>query len=132
MKREPKNPWGLTPQPENIPNELKTGGWCFWYAVPKKKNPQKMDKVPGNHLSTKDPASWLSYDAALAAYSNGSGANGVGKLVDADEGFVFIDLDNCFEDNELKPDAKQIVDQLDSYTEFSPSAGRLPMLPSRS
>ena len=48
-------------------------------------------------------------------------AYGVGFVFTADDPFVGIDLDDCIENGELHPDAVEIVRQLDSYTELSPS-----------
>lgn len=85
----------------------------------------KTDKVPRNPLtrelaSSADPATWATYEEARERFKAG-GYEGIGFVFTADDPFCGIDLDKCVQDGEIAPWAQEIVDELDSYTELSPS-----------
>jgi hypothetical protein len=118
------------------------------YQLVEKKNPDperpwKKDKIPvnartGGNASVNDPASWASYEVALAAFKagqvKGRPVHGIGyvfwkgdkhdrRRLPADP-FVGIDLDDCIDpDGENIPDvwAHTIITDAASYTEISPS-----------
>ncbi len=132
--------WGLTPQHRNIPAELRGGPWCVFKIVQRPNG--KYDKVPcssvtGRGLSTKEPDTWLTFTEVVTAYNDGAAPwGGVGRLVLPDDDMTVIDLDKCVEPvtGQPQPWAQQMVDELASYTEYSPSGtglrivvtGRLP------
>lgn len=125
IKDEPKKINVLIP--ENIPQELKKiNQWVAWKAVPGKNG--KTDKIPYDPKSqgmakANDPKTWGTYEQALDFYfSNMDKLAGVGLELQEKNKLVGVDLDNCFdEDGDLKEWAVSIVEQLDSYTEVSPS-----------
>ena len=69
--------------------------------------------------STSDPSTWSSYEDAMAAVKSGK-ASGIGFVFTIDDGLCGIDLDGVINDSgSMTPDAQEIIDRLDSYTEVS-------------
>jgi hypothetical protein len=64
------------------------------------------------------PASWSSFDVVRAAHHRDD-YDGIGCCVVAN--YVGGDLDGCLHNGIIEPWARKIVDELDSYTEISPS-----------
>jgi putative DNA primase/helicase len=120
-------PQALPVNQNDIPAELKAiGHWVNWRFSFLK---GKWTKVPYNPqskraASTTDPETWSSFDTVFAAYQKGR-YDGIGFVVCKDNNhadrFVVIDLDHSVEDGQLKPWAQQIVKELATYTELSPS-----------
>jgi primase-polymerase (primpol)-like protein len=81
-------------------------------------------KVPynsasGRHAESNNPATWSSFDASKSAYERG-GYDGVGFCLSAP--YVGVDLDGCRPDGKTdEPWAEEIIRELGSYTEVSPS-----------
>lgn len=133
MATNPKIP---TVQPfagENIPASLKAAKrWAPWEAVWNAKR-QKMDKIPHHTkapfygLSTARPENWYTYEQALKALQeNPAKFAGLGYVMTAPHGLVGVDLDDCVSaEKGIAPWAQQIVDDLQSYTEISPSGNGL-------
>lgn len=127
----PTVPYTLTPKFENIPAELRAlKQWVTW-AHTWKDAEKKFAKVPyspttNTPASSTDPATWGTFDEAVAAYT-------VSRAQDPDDaldgiGFVFtgtpymgVDLDHVLADGVLAPEATRIVSELGTYTEISPS-----------
>lgn len=108
--------------PQAIPPELKAfDRWSPWRAEWNEKR-QKFDKLPqlaSNPLfglSSAKPDRWVSFEAALAGFAVGKSA-GLGFVMTGVEGLVAVDLDHCLD----APWALAVIEQLDSYTELSPS-----------
>lgn len=88
----------------------------------------KLTKVPIAPWATEgvrmvdkgNPHTWASFETA-AEYAEMTPGWGLGYVFVRDGPFVGVDLDDCIEDGELTDDATAIVDDLDSYTEYSPS-----------
>ena len=111
--KHPHN-FGLKPQFKNIPEELREGHWCVWFAKPKANG--KFDKIPSNGvapISTAFPDNWLTFEEAEALYNTGR-FNGVGRLAERD-GLAFIDIDDTLE---LPEEIKELGA---TYNEKSPS-----------
>ncbi len=107
----------------DIPAELKTlKQWvCFKLEPnPEKGKPDKMPYNPrtGYRAKANDPGTWADYSAALAAYAAG-GYDGIG--FEFANGIFGVDLDHVITDGALDPAAQDIIETLDSYTEYSPS-----------
>src|SRR5438876_466308 len=134
---------------ENIPAELKAlVRWLVWSYV-MDRDPEtgevSWDKPPrsahsGQVADAHNRANWSSFAVALAAYMAG-GLDGLGFDLFVEEGddgevIVGVDLDHCRDPltGAIEPWAQQIIDELNSYTEVSPSGtgirifvwGRLP------
>ncbi|WP_200861337.1 hypothetical protein, partial [Marinobacter sp. ES-1] len=86
----------------------------------------KVTKVPhnpktGRKASTGNPEHWGTFDDACMAHLM-DGYTGIGFVFTADDPFVGVDLDNCFDESgNLRDDARRAVDELQSFTERSPS-----------
>ena len=86
----------------------------------------KAGKIPvnphtGRYADQSNPSTWGSYAQAKEAVSK-YGLNGIGfEFGDQFQGYVGVDLDDVIENGELKPFAREIVKELNSYTEYSPS-----------
>ncbi len=99
--------------------------WVVWRTETRDGKPTKVLVNPktGTHASSTDPRTWSTYDHARELSPN---YDGVGFVFWPADPYTGIDLDHCFhEDGELAPWAREIVDTLDSYTEYSPSGNGL-------
>ena len=104
---------------EAIPAELRARQ--AWVAY-RKEGPKKVpyNSRTGRWASCSDPETWGTFEEALAAYQDG-GYDGIGFQLT--EPFVGVDLDGCRdpETGFIDDGALAIIEQLDSYTEVSPS-----------
>src|SRR5215204_2271305 len=98
--------------------------WICWRS---EERDGKLTKIPyspltGSRASSTNPNTWAGYSEAVAAYKKG-GFNGLGFVFNKMDEFVGVDLDHCLhpETGEVEPWAREIIDELDSYTEVSPS-----------
>ena len=115
-----------------IPDELKAlRQWVVWRW---EERDGKATKPPysastGKLASSTDSATWATFEEALAARREGDW-NGVGFVFTPDDPFCGVDLDKCRNPvtGEIDPQAREIIDALDSYTEVSPSSSGLHVL----
>lgn len=120
---------------ENIPAALKANArWAPWRAQWNEKR-KKFDKIPASArppfygLSTAKPERWFDYETALKAYQdNPERFAGVGYVMTGPHDVVGIDLDNCVHDNTIEPWAQDVINEMGSYTELSPSGRGLRIL----
>lgn len=108
-----------------IPADLKTlPHWVCWKAI---LNGGRVEKIPvcaqsGRNASSTDPETWTDYvTAVMKAYTAEN--LGLGFVFAQTAGIVGIDLDKCRDatTGTLEPWAQDIVTEIDSYTEISPS-----------
>lgn len=97
-----------------IPHELrKRPQWVVW---------RDMTKVPyqpnGRHASPTDPDTWVTYEQAVEAAPKDGG---IGFVFTESDPYVGLDFDRCRTNGTLDDYVLQVVRQLDSYTEVSPS-----------
>jgi putative DNA primase/helicase len=117
-------PQSLAVQTDSIPDKLKAvPRWVGWKW---QKKDGKWQKPPINCRTGKkdditDPESWSTFDHALTYYREHRLA-GIGFVL-AEDGYCGVDLDDCRdpESGRLEDWAKKIIDELDSYSEVSPS-----------
>ncbi len=129
-QKAPDIPPGLIPPKlEAVPEELqKHRQWVVWQAVERTKRDGsvKVTKVPynpktGKPASSNRPETWGTFDDACEALLM-DGYTGIGFVFTAGDPFVGVDLDNCFDESgNLRDDARRAVDELQSFTEKSPS-----------
>jgi hypothetical protein len=105
-----------------VPQELaELRQWVCWRSV---KRGEKFTKVPcksnGDPGSTTNPSTWSRINNCRAAVGTRK-IDGIGFVFTDSDPYSGIDLDHCFDDKKLKPWAQKIVDDMDSYTELSPS-----------
>ncbi|NGM71333.1 hypothetical protein G6M89_20410 [Natronolimnobius sp. AArcel1] len=109
---------------EAIPDELaERPQWICWRAEDRDGKTTKVpvDPTTGSFASTTDDRTWTTLDQALEYVV--TGADGIGFVFTATDPLVGVDLDDCRDPETGKPlePAPSIIDQLDSFTEVSPS-----------
>jgi putative DNA primase/helicase len=118
-------PSDLPPANENVSGDLQAldhwvpWRWEFrdgkWTKIP-------IDAASGRHAKSTDPRTWSPFEKAVR-YSRKRHLPGVG-FVFTSSPFAGVDLDGCRDPDtgRLEEWAREIVAELDSYTEVSPSA----------
>jgi len=98
--------------------------WVCWLS---EERDGKLTKIPyspltGGKASSTNPATWAGYSEAVVAYKE-RGYCGIGFMFTKEDEFVGVDLDHCLdsETGEVEDWAREIIHELDSYTEVSPS-----------
>lgn len=97
--------------------------WVCWRLQPRRGGWAKMPVNPdtGRPIDALDSANWLPIELAEAAVKAGK-ADGIGLVLIPNDDLVALDLDNVVDDQgRLSPVAAEIVSQLGTYTEISPS-----------
>jgi len=113
----------LPVRPDGIPEELKPRPqWVGWRLEERDGDVTKVPYTPrtGCKASTTDLMTWRTFEEAMAGLEQ---FDGVGFVFCSGDPYVGIDLDNCVdpETSRIQPWALQIIEGLNSYTEFSPS-----------
>jgi primase-polymerase (primpol)-like protein len=122
----------VPPDMQRVPLVLRrTSHWVVWRYEenPEKRKPNKVPYNPRSrshehpwHASVTKPRSWGSFGDAVRALSSGS-YTGIGFVFHDSNPFCGIDLDNCLDTETLSLNAwaQEIVAQMGSYSEWSPS-----------
>jgi len=115
-------------QVDKIPEQLKAlSQWVAWKL---ELRDGKLTKIPinpntGNNAASDNPETWASFDKALGYYEQhkSPACDGIGFMFSKDDPYTGVDPDKCInaETREIEPWAKEIINHLNSYTEFSPS-----------
>jgi putative DNA primase/helicase len=99
--------------------------WVCWRSEGRGQN-AKRTKVPysprsGTRARSDDPATWGTLAEAERAAQNDF--DGIGFVFATSDPYCGVDLDSCVdpETGEIEPWATKVLDELDSYTEISPS-----------
>jgi putative DNA primase/helicase len=108
----------------SIPQELKDyPNWTLWRIEPPEKEGAKPRKVPyqvnGKEAKSNDPNTWTTFDAVVKAMDTGK-YDGVGFQF-GNSPFCGYDHDNCVIDGAVTPEAYEVIQKLNSYTELSQS-----------
>lgn len=106
-----------------IPEELQAyDHFVYWKLIESHGRLTKLpfSPVTGELASSIENATWGTFDEALEAYTTAK-ANGIGFVFSPDDPFVGIDLDHVIVNGVIEPKARQIVQDLHSYTEISQS-----------
>ena len=114
---------------EKIPAELRVcKRWVLWgWRNNEKGKKTKVPKTLGKRgiiaAKSNDPASWLSFEEAKAAFTeNPETFDGIMMALTAQDPYVFVDLDNAVDGKgHIKPWASEIVSRFKSFTELSVS-----------
>lgn len=98
--------------------------WVCWRSQDRDTTTTKVPIIPGTtqFASTTDPETWRSFQTAREAVTSTPVA-GLGFVFTAEDPLIGIDLDECRDPETGEPTgwAARIIDQLESYTEVSPS-----------
>ncbi|WEL30160.1 phage NrS-1 polymerase family protein [Haloferax volcanii] len=112
------------PTRDTLPDTLlERDHWVGWRKQTRGGDETKVPvSVNGGYASATDAVTWTTFDEALA-YARGGAADGVGFVFSTEDPYVGVDLDKCRtrETGETEAWATEIIDQLASYTEISPS-----------
>jgi AAA domain len=88
----------LAKLPQALAPLIERPQWAVWRWTQKPdgswQRPPFMATQPDRHVSTTDPSTWSSYDAALATVRAGH-ADGISYVLTPDDPFGAIDLDHC-------------------------------------
>lgn len=116
---------------ENIPQNLKNlNQWVCYRLLPTEKL-GKFDKIPynpktGGKAMSNNRSTWADFKTALAAVDKFS-FDGLGIMFA--DGLCGIDIDGCIDEKgNLSPLARDILEIMDSYSEYSPSGKGLHIL----
>lgn len=109
-------------KPENIPLQLRERNqWCVWKSIVRDGQATKLPfQVDGGAAKSNDPATWTTFEAALAAAPKYSG---IGFVFDSNDPYCGVDLDGCRDPKTGKCAewARSIILELKTYAEVSPS-----------
>lgn len=112
----------------NIPNEMRTyKQWVVWrYEDRDADKPTKVPYSPASNrmASVSDPATWGSFDDAVAAMET-SWYAGIGFVLTDNDPYTFIDLDDTKGDQQSLDRQIKVFNEFDSYAELSPSGAGL-------
>ncbi len=99
--------------------------WVAWRYILRdgKQTKAPVNANNGGLADSTDPATWTAFPQALAACQQRRNLAGVGFVFTLDDPYCGVDLDDCIdpESGQLKAWAAEIIRQLDSYAEISPS-----------
>jgi putative DNA primase/helicase len=113
-----------------LPADLRAcAQWVVWRVEARNGKPTKVPyAVDGRPASTTDPSTWAAFHEVVSCLSRVDAA-GIGFVFAAADPFVGVDLDGALDvDGRAAPWAAEIVAELDSYTEVSPSGRGLHVL----
>ena len=113
-----ENPYNFN----EIPAELKAlPQWILWKS---EKKGERYTKVPyqidGEMAQANNRRTWSTFATAIKFYLEGN-YDGIGFVFSRQDNYIGIDIDKCVTDGKPNTFATEIIDTLDSYTEFSPS-----------
>ncbi|MEK3975530.1 phage/plasmid primase, P4 family [Psychrobacillus sp. FSL K6-1267] len=115
----------------DIPPELRNlPQWIVWKFEKKegKGGKEKLTKVPyqvsGDEAQTNNPRTWSTFATAVKFYLEHN-YDGIGFVFSKRDNYIGIDIDGCVVQQDdvgiVNHFGNEIIDLLDSYTEFSPS-----------
>ncbi|WP_144528758.1 phage/plasmid primase, P4 family [Peribacillus simplex] len=126
----------MTLQFHNIPVELKnTPQWILWRSELRKGKKTKVPyQINGEMAQSNNKRSWSTFPTAIKFYEKG-GYDGIGFMFSKDDPFIGIDIDHCVNEGALTEMAEDVIEIVQSYTEYSPSGkgihiiakGKLPL-----
>jgi primase-polymerase (primpol)-like protein len=98
--------------------------WLCWRIEERDGKPTKVPYGPrtGQRADSTVPETWGGYDEAVKAYEE-HGYDGIGFVFTTEDDLCGVDLDKCVapETGEIEEWAQEVIEELDSYTEISPS-----------
>ncbi|HDR8114723.1 TPA: DNA primase [Bacillus cereus] len=113
-----KNPYNFN----EIPTELKNlPQWVLWRKEERNGKPTKIPyQANGEMAQANNRRTWSTFATAVKFYLEGD-YDGIGFVFSRQDNYIGIDIDKCVVAGKTNTFATEIIDTLDSYTEFSPS-----------
>ncbi|RPK06535.1 hypothetical protein BSBH6_00158 [Bacillus subtilis] len=121
---------------KNIPQELKNAPqWILWRSEERNGKKTKVPyQIDGSMAQSSNKRTWSTF-ATIIKFYNEQEYDGIGFMFSKDDPFIGIDIDHCVNDGVLSPFAQEIIQTINSYTEYSPSGegvhiiakGKLPL-----
>jgi putative DNA primase/helicase len=113
-----ENPYNFN----EIPAELKAlPQWILWKSEKRNGKPTKVPyQANGEMAQANNRRTWSTFATAVKFYLQGE-YDGIGFVFSRQDNYIGIDIDKCVTDEKPNTFATEIIDTLDSYTEFSPS-----------
>jgi putative DNA primase/helicase len=113
-----ENPYSFN----DIPAELKAlPQWILWKSEKRNNKPTKVPyQANGEMAQANNRRTWSTFATAVKFYLEG-GYDGIGFVFSRQDNYIGIDIDKCVSDGKTNAFATEVIDMLDSYTEFSPS-----------
>ncbi|PGL26883.1 DNA primase [Bacillus thuringiensis] len=113
-----KNPYNFNEIPTGLKNLPQ---WVLWR---KEERNGKQTKIPyqanGEMAQANNRRTWSTFATAVKFYLEGD-YDGIGFVFSRQDNYIGIDIDKCAVAGKTNTFATEIIDTLDSYTEFSPS-----------
>ncbi|MEI3618714.1 phage/plasmid primase, P4 family, partial [Bacillus thuringiensis] len=105
-----------------IPTELKNlPQWVLWRKEERNGKPTKIPyQANGEMAQANNRRTWSTFATAVKFYLEGD-YDGIGFVFSRQDNYIGIDIDKCVVAGKTNTFATEIIDTLDSYTEFSPS-----------
>ncbi|PFW41338.1 DNA primase [Bacillus thuringiensis] len=105
-----------------IPAELKAlPQWILWkFEMRNGKQTKVPCQVTGEMAQANNRRTWSTFATAVKFYLEGD-YDGIGFVFSRQDNYIGIDIDKCVVEGKTNAFATEIIDTLDSYTEFSPS-----------
>jgi putative DNA primase/helicase len=113
-----ENPYNFN----EIPAELKAlPQWILWKSEKRNNKPTKVPyQANGDMAQANNRRTWSTFATAVKFYLEGE-YDGIGFVFSRQDNYIGIDIDKCVTDEKPNAFATEVIDTLDSYTEFSPS-----------
>lgn len=104
--------------------------WVVWRY---EKRAGRRTKIPydprtGGNASAADPRTWTAFDGAWKTFQQTRRYDGLAYVFSADDPFCGFDLDDCLDANGQLLWGADLLEQLDSYCEISPSGRGLKLI----
>jgi len=119
-----------------IPAELKnTPHWILWRSEVRNGKKTKVPyQINGEMAQSNNKRSWSTFPTIIKFYEQGD-YDGIGFMFSKDDPFIGIDIDHCIQEGALTSIAEDVIETINSYTEYSPSGdgihiiakGKLPL-----
>lgn len=105
-----------------IPSELKARPqWILWkYEERNGKKTKVPYQASGEPAQANNRSTWGTFATAVKFYIDRD-YDGIGFVFSRQDNYIGIDIDNCVDGGIINPFATEIIETIDSYTEFSPS-----------
>ncbi|MEK3995487.1 phage/plasmid primase, P4 family [Psychrobacillus sp. FSL K6-2365] len=106
----------------DIPAELKNlSQWIVWKMETRSGKSTKVPyQINGENAQSNNRRTWSTFQTAVKAYWD-KGYDGIGFMFSRQDTYIGIDIDKCVVDDMPNQFASEVIDLMDSYTEFSPS-----------